>query len=73
MTANVHVSVVSPEEAYNGNAELWCGDELLGLTILDDGQLKLRIETRTDGTPWLIDTLSLARGLSEAVRQLAAY
>jgi len=30
MTADIHVSVVSPEEAYNGNAEFWCGGELMG-------------------------------------------
>ncbi len=73
MTADIHVSVVSPEEAYNGNAEFWCGDELMGLTIVDDGQLKLRIEARADGSHWLVDTASLARGLAEAARLLAAY
>ena len=71
--AAIHVTVVSAEEAYNGNAEFWCGDELMAMTILDDGQLRLRIEARADGAPWVVDTTSLALGLAEAVRQLAAY
>jgi hypothetical protein len=71
--AAVHVSVVSPEEAYNGNAEFWCGNELMAITIINDGQLQLSIEPRADGAPWLVDTTSLARGLAEATRLLAAY
>jgi hypothetical protein len=71
--ADIHVAVVSPEDAYNGNAELWCGDELMAMTILDEGQLRLRIEARADGSPWVVDTTSLALGLAEAVRRLAAY
>jgi hypothetical protein len=71
--AYIHVTVVSAEEAYNGNAELWCGDELMAMTILDEGQLRLRIEARADGSPWVVDTTSLALGLAEAVRRLAAY
>lgn len=71
--AQVHVSVVSPEEAYNGNAEFWCGNELMAVTILNEGQLQLSIEPRADGSPWLVDTTSLAVGLAEATRQLAAY
>ena len=54
--AAIHVTVVSAEEAYNGNAEFWCGDELMAMTILDDGQLRLRIEARADGAPWVVDT-----------------
>ena len=72
-TAGVHVSVVSPEEAYNGNAEFWCGKELMAITVIRDGQLQLSIEPRADGTPWLVDTTSLALGLAEATRLLAAY
>jgi hypothetical protein len=71
--AQVHVSVVSAEEAYNGNAEFWCGNELMAVTIINEGQLQLSIEPRADGSPWLVDTTSLALGLAEAARQLAAY
>ena len=71
--AGVHVSVVSPEEAYNGNAEFWCGNELMAVTVINEGQLQLSIEARADGSPWLVDTTSLALGLAEATRLLAAY
>jgi hypothetical protein len=71
--AAVHVSVVSPEEAYNGNAEFWCGRELMAVTVINEGQLQLSIEPRADGSPWLVDTTSLALGLAEATQRLAAY
>jgi hypothetical protein len=71
--AGIHVSVVSPEEAYNGNAEFWCGNELMAVTVINEGQLQLSIEPRADGAPWLVDTTSLARGLAEATRLPAAY
>jgi hypothetical protein len=71
--AGIHVSVVSPEEAYNGNAEFWCGNELMAVTVINEGQLQLSIEPRADGAPWLVETTSLARGLAEATRLLAAY
>jgi hypothetical protein len=71
--SDIRVIVVSPEEAYDGTAEFWCGPELLGLTMLAEGGLQLRIDPRSDGRPWLIDTASLARGLHEANRLLAAY
>ena len=71
--AGVHVSVVSPEEAYNANAEFWCGNELMAVTVINEGQLQLSIEARADGSPWLVDTTSLALGLAEATRLLAAY
>jgi hypothetical protein len=37
----IRVIVVSPEEAFDGIAEFWCGDEMLGMTILGDGELQL--------------------------------
>jgi hypothetical protein len=73
VTAGIHVSVVSPEEAYNGNAEFWCGNELMAVTVINEGRLQLSIEPRADGSPWLVDTTSLALGLAEATRLLAAY
>jgi hypothetical protein len=71
--SQIHVSVVSAEEAYDGNAEFWCGGELMGVTVLSEGLLQLRIDSRADGQPWVIDTTSLAHGLEEAARLLAAY
>jgi hypothetical protein len=69
----VNVIVASAEEAYNGNAEFWCANELMAITVINEGQLQLRIDPRADGSPWLVDTTSLALGLAEATRQLAAY
>jgi hypothetical protein len=71
--SQVSVVVVSPEEAYDGIAEVWCGAELMGVTTLSGDELQLRIDARADGRPWLIDTTGLAHGLEEATRQLAAY
>jgi hypothetical protein len=69
----IRVIVVSPEEAYDGTAEFWCGGELMGFTMLSQGGLQLRIDSRADGQPWLIDTTSLAQGPEEANRLIAAY
>jgi len=33
----------------------------MGVTVLHEGRLHLRIDPRTDGMPWLADTASLAR------------
>jgi hypothetical protein len=65
--------VTGPEEAYNSEAELWRGNELMGVTVVHDGRLHLRIEPRRDGAPWLADVASLARSLAEAEERLAAY
>jgi len=64
----VSVIVAGPEEA-----ELWCGDDLLAMTVLYDGRLHLRIAPRADGQPWLIDATSLALALDEAARRITAY
>ena len=69
----IHVIVTGPEEAYDNEAEFWLADELMGVTVLHDGRLHLRIDPRRDGTPWLADTTSLARSLAEAEERLAAY
>jgi hypothetical protein len=45
----------------------------MGFTVLHEGRLHLRIDPRTDGSPWLADVVSLARALSEAKQRLAAY
>jgi len=69
----INVIVASPEEAYNGTAELWCGPDLVAVTTIHEGQLHLRIDPRRDGAPWLIHVRSLADGLAEAARRIDAY
>jgi hypothetical protein len=69
----VKVIVTGPEEAYDNEAEFWCGHEQLGVTVLYEGRLHLRIDSRVDGSPWLADTESLARALAEADERLASY
>jgi hypothetical protein len=69
----VKVVVTGPEEAYDYEAELWCGNELMGVTVLHDERLHLRIDPRPDGRPWLADAESLARAVAEAEERLSAY
>jgi hypothetical protein len=69
----IKVIITGPEEAYNNEAEFWCGNELMAVTVLHEGRLHLRIDPRPDGSPWLADTVSLARSLAEAEQRLAAY
>ena len=71
--SQIRAIVVSPEEAYDGTAELWCGRELMGITMLSEAGLRLRIDPRPDGRPWLIDVTSLTRAIDEANRLIAAY
>jgi hypothetical protein len=65
--------VTGPEEAYDNEAEIWCANELMGVTVLHEGRLHLRIDPRPDGSPWLADVTSLARALAGAEQRLAAY
>jgi hypothetical protein len=69
----VRAIVVSAEEAADGNAEFWCGHELMAVTVLHEGRLHLRVAPRADGEPWLIETTSLALAREDAAQQLAAY
>jgi hypothetical protein len=69
----INVIVTGPEEAYDNEAEIWCADRLMGVTVLHEGRLHLRIDARVDGEPWLADLTSLARALADAEQQLAAY
>jgi hypothetical protein len=69
----INVIVTGPEEAYDYEAEFWRGDELIGVTVLHEGRLHLRIDPRSDGMPWLADVTSLAGALSDAEQRLAAY
>jgi hypothetical protein len=69
----IKVIVTGPEEAYNNEAEFWRANELMGVTVLHEGRLHLRIDPRSDGSPWLAEVASLARSLTEAEQRLAAY
>ena len=69
----INVIVTGPEEAYDNEAEFWRANEMIGVTVLHEGRLHLRIDPRPDGAPWLADVESLARALAEAERRLAAY
>jgi hypothetical protein len=69
----VNAIVTGPEEAYDNEAELWCANQLMAVTVLHEGRLHLRIDPRPDGSPWLADVVSLARALADAEQRLAAY
>ena len=64
----IHVTVVSPEEAADGTAEFWSGGRMIGVTQLEDGDLLLRIETGV-----VVGAHSLADAIVEANRLLARY
>jgi hypothetical protein len=69
----IRTIVTGPEEAYNYEAEVWCANEMMGVTVLHEGRLHLRIDPRRDGGPWLADVAGLAVALAEAEERLAAY
>jgi hypothetical protein len=49
MTNALHVNVVSAEEASLGVAEFWSGDRMIAFTLIEDGDLTLRIGPSPDG------------------------
>jgi hypothetical protein len=67
----IHVNVVSAEEASLGVAEFWSGDRLIGFTLIEDGDLTLRIGPSPDGM--VVGAHALAEALAEANRLLALY
>jgi hypothetical protein len=67
----VRVIVAGPEERADPCAELWVGDDRMAVTLLYDARLHLRIEPRSDGEPWLVETASLALALDDAARRIA--
>jgi len=69
----IKVIVTGPEEAYDGIAEFWSANQLMATTVLHEGRLHLRIDPRSDGTPWLADVVSLSRALGEAKQRLASF
>jgi hypothetical protein len=68
---DIHVIVVSAEEASFGVAEFWSGDRLIGITRIEDGELALRIEPSPDDV--VLGTRALTEALAEADRLLALY
>jgi len=66
----LRVSVVSPEEAELGTAEFWADDRRFGFTRLEDGELVLRIEPRSDGAAVVVSAHSLAEALARAKQLL---
>jgi hypothetical protein len=64
----IHVTVVSAEEAADGTAEFWSGGRMIGFTHLEDGDLMLRLEAGV-----AVGAHSLAGAIAEANRLLAAY
>jgi hypothetical protein len=66
---DIHVSVVSAEEASLGVAEFWAGDRMIGFTIVEEGDLTLRIDPSPDGV--VVGAHALAEALAEANRLLA--
>ena len=70
---DIYVTVLSPEAADYGVAELWAGNELIGYTILEDGDLMLCIEPRTDRAAIIVGAHSLAQALTRAEHLLERY
>jgi hypothetical protein len=63
--------VVSAEEASLGVAEFWSGDRMIGFTLVEEGDLTLRIEPSPDGI--VLGAHALAEAITEANRLLALY
>jgi hypothetical protein len=69
----IKVITTSAEEAEHGVAELWAGGEQIAYTLLDEGELTLRIEPRHGGGPVVIAVRHLTAALAEVDRVLAVY
>jgi hypothetical protein len=67
----IHVSVVSAEEASLRVAEFWSRDRLIGFTRIEDGDLALRIGPSPD--PLDLGVQALAAAPAEANRLLALH
>jgi hypothetical protein len=66
---DIHVNVVSAEEASLGVAEFWSGDRMIAFTRIEDGDLALRIGP----DPVVLGARALSEALAEANRLLALY
>jgi hypothetical protein len=71
MSADIHVSVVSAEEASQGVAEFWSGGRLVGFTRIEDGEFKLRIGPSPGGV--VLGAHAVAEARAEAYRLLSLY
>ena len=67
----VRVLGVAAGEGSDLGVELWLGDERMADTVVYDGRLHLRIVPRTDGSPWLIESVSLALALERVAQEIA--
>ena len=67
----IEVLTVSPEEAFDGIAELWMDGVQLAYTDFDDGRLVLCIHPSRDGSPVVVGAHSLADALDEVDRVLS--
>jgi hypothetical protein len=68
---DIHVTVVSPEEASLGVAEFWSGNRLIGVTCIEEGELTVRIGPGAGDV--VLGAQALAGALAEAGRLLALY
>jgi hypothetical protein len=68
---DIHVSVVSAEEASLGVAEFWSGNRMIAFTRVEEGDLTLRIEPSPGGV--VLGAHALAKALAEANRLLTLY
>jgi hypothetical protein len=68
---DIHVIVVSPEEASFGVAEFWSDHRLIGFTRMEQSELTLRITPSSHDV--VLSTRALAEALAEANRLLAVY
>ena len=66
----IHVNVVSAEEASVGVAEFWSGNEMFGFTLVEDGDFVLRIEPQPDGAAVVVSAHRLADAIAEATQLL---
>jgi hypothetical protein len=68
---DIHVNVVSAEEASIGVAEFWSGDRMIGFTRIEDGDFVLRLSPGPN--PMVVGARALTKALGEANRLLALY
>jgi hypothetical protein len=66
------VVVTSPEATVAEVAELWWDGARFGDTVLRDGTVVLRIESRRDGSAWEVGAHELREALAETARLLGA-
>ena len=68
---DIHVNLVSAEEASLGVAEFWSRDRMIGFTRIEDGDFVLRIGPGPDAM--VLGARALTEALAEANRLLGLY